>query len=431
MNKREIFLIDDMPPEAMAMLQAMYSRDPRSVVEHLKKVREVGADKFMGLYYVGYGHKSIGDCGNTTLFIEQVSLLVAKAIQDFPLYNGQEASTRYLDMSKQTVLNPLNTPEGEAIQQEWMRIYGKTLEALKPFLKEQFPRKEDQKEAVYEKAISAKAFDIARGLLPAGVTTLLSWQTNLRQAYDQLQKLHHHPLEEIRSVADEIHLKLKDKYTNSFSHKQYEDQEAYLEKVGGELSYYDRPKMGPFKWQSYLKMDKLSKFDDLLKSRPAKTELSDKFRKFGDIDFEFTLDFGSFRDLQRHRSGSRMMPLLTTWHGFFPWYLEQLPATIRPEVEKVIKEQEALIDKLVCSPEVRQYYIAIGYAVTCEETFSLPAAIYVAELRSGQTVHPTMRVIAQNMAKAIAEAVPGIALHCDMSPDEWSIKRGTQDIVKK
>lgn len=98
MSERLIHITDAYPPEANAMMQALYSRSPQSVFAHIKKVEEVGSDKFMAAYYVGYGHKSIGDCGSTTIFAEQVSMLAAKAIQDHPLYSGQEASTRYLDM---------------------------------------------------------------------------------------------------------------------------------------------------------------------------------------------------------------------------------------------------------------------------------------------------------------------------------------------
>ncbi len=104
-----IFIRDDLPPESEAMVQALYSRSPASVVEHLRKVEEVGADQFMGTYYVGYGHRSIGDCGTTTLFIEEVTMLDAKAIQDWPLYRGQEASTRYMDFSKAVIHDPLKT----------------------------------------------------------------------------------------------------------------------------------------------------------------------------------------------------------------------------------------------------------------------------------------------------------------------------------
>lgn len=56
------------------------------MIEHLKRVESVGPEKFMKSYYVGYGHKSIGDCGTTTIFVENVSMLAAKAIQDTQLY---------------------------------------------------------------------------------------------------------------------------------------------------------------------------------------------------------------------------------------------------------------------------------------------------------------------------------------------------------
>ena len=201
------------------MLQALYSRSPKSVKEHVLKVKESGAEKFMASYYVGYGHKSIGDCGTTSIFIENVSMLVAKAIQDWPLYSGQEASTRYLDMANQPVVNPLETKEGKEIQDEWMKFYSRALDKLAPALKIRFPIKEGEKEVVYEKAIKARAFDIARGFLPSGATTYVAWHTNLRQAHDHLKELKHHPLVEIREVAQEIIKTLQTKYSSSFLHK--------------------------------------------------------------------------------------------------------------------------------------------------------------------------------------------------------------------
>ena len=117
----EIHIFHDLHPEDCAMLQALYSRSPASVVDHLDKVLAAGSGKFMERYYVGYGHASIGDCGVTTLFIENYSMLAAKAIQDNPLYSGQEASTRYLDFAQQPMIDPYNHPASSAIQQGWMQ----------------------------------------------------------------------------------------------------------------------------------------------------------------------------------------------------------------------------------------------------------------------------------------------------------------------
>ena len=101
---------NDIPhPEDMAMLQALYSRSPKSVSDHLERVRANGSGHFMDQYYIGYGHKSIGDCGTITIFIEGVTMLTAKAIQDWALYSGQESSTRFMDFSKAEFYNPLGT----------------------------------------------------------------------------------------------------------------------------------------------------------------------------------------------------------------------------------------------------------------------------------------------------------------------------------
>jgi thymidylate synthase ThyX len=445
----EVFIVDSLHPEATAMAQALYSRSPKSVVEHLQKIHEVGYEKFMDTFYVGYGHKSIGDCGSTTMFIENISMLAAKAIQDWQLYKGQEASTRYLDMASQKVLNPIEKMQvsegfsqkdledqielGKDIQDTWMNFYREVLDTLIPYFKEKYPKKEDEKEVVYEKAIKAKAFDISRGFLPAGATTYASWHTDLRQAHDHLKHLEHHTLLEIRELGSAIREALKTRYSSSFSHKSYDEQEAYYD-LASSIDFYDRETNAlsdGFFTSHNINLDGLSKYKNLLENRPVKTELPVKLAKYGSIRFSFPLDFGSFRDIQRHRNGICEMPLLSTKHGFFPWYLEQLTPELCQKAESVIKSQIEKIDRLKCEDSVKQYYIAMGFTIACEVTYSVPQTIYVSELRSSQTVHPTLRVIAQQMANYLKSIIPYTASYADMGPDEWDTKRGTQDIVKK
>lgn len=430
---RKIIVSHELPPEANAMALAMYSRDPQSFDVHLETVNRVGPEKFMAQYYVGYGHKSIGDCGTTTICAENVSMLCAKAIQQWALYNGQEASTRYIDMGTQEILNPLGTKAGKEIQDEWMRIYKYLLSVLTPHLKEKFPMEEGGNPKVYERAINAKAFDIARSFLPAGATTYVGWHTNLRQAVDHLMELRNHPLPEIRDVADEISTELHKKYPSSGFDKHYEKTEKYINTYMDKYVYLEpETKLRKnFTVTNNLNIKAIQKYKDLLTSRPPKTELPVFLKRYGSFTFQFLLDFGSFRDLQRHRSGNILMPPLTTKYGFHKWYLEQIPKKYRTEVLNVIKKQTQKIKALKCDDKIKQYYTAMGFNVMCGCTFDLPAATYLAELRSGQTVHPTLRVIAQEIGRSIQKLFPKIALYCDFSPDVWTSKRGTQTIEKK
>lgn len=430
--EHDVIIVDDLPPEAQAMLLALYSRSPMSVRVHLEKIRNVGWERFMSQFYVGYGHKSIGDCGATTICAEHCSMLVAKAIQDNRMYNGQEASTRYLDMEKQPVLNPLGRGVGEVIQADWMIFYAKALAELVPYLMGQFPMLPGEDEKVYKKAIKAKAFDIARGFLPAGCTTYVGWFTNLRQAWDHLRELKFHPLQEARMMAKRIHEELLAKYPSSFGFKIYPGQDEYQE-LSSLATYEDLRFEEDFSYSHDLDLHRLrseSLTQRILSERPQKTELPETFERFGQMSFQFNLDFGSFRDLQRHRSCVQVMPLLTTRHGFHKWYLESLPPNLQTEAQKLLLLQEERIASI--NDEVtRQYYVAMGYNVACELTAGLPSAVYIAELRSTQAVHPTLRPIAQQMGQALKESVPEIKLHCDMGPDEWTTVRGKHDIVRK
>lgn len=430
MHTPRVIVLDELNPQDLAMLQALYSRSAESVTTHIEKVRTSGSGKFMESYYVGYGHRSIADCGSTTVFLEQVSILAAKAVQDWPLYSGQETSTRYIDMSKQPIVDPAGTEASAAILKRWMDFYVASQDAVTAHLMTVFPRKANEEEKMYTKAIKARTFDILRSFLPAGITTQLSWHTNLRQAADKLALLRHHPLYEVRDLAYDMLGKLQERFPNSFSHKLYAEQEAYRAFLGEAHTYYDPPTSPEHVvCTSTIDPHDLGRCMDVLSRRPTKTELPHFLSELGSLTFEFLLDFGSFRDLQRHRNGVCRMPLLTTRFGFHPWYLEQLPAGLRTEAERLITEQATAIDALAIAPELKQYYVALGFRVPCKVTYGLPAAIYVIELRSGKTVHPTLRTIAHEMHRAMLNQL--LPLHADLDRDDWDVRRGLQDITQK
>jgi thymidylate synthase ThyX len=427
----KVFIYDEFNPEDNAMLQALYSRSTLSVEEHVKKVRETGSGKFMERFYVGYGHASIADCGSTTVFIEGLSILADKAVQDWQMYSGQETSTRYVDMEKQPIIDPLGTEESKNILKKWMDFYISSQEPVREYLKKKYPRKDKEDEAMYQKAIIARSFDILRGFLPAGITTQLSWHTNLRQAWDKLAIMRHNPLPETREIADNILLKLREKYSHSFNFEVDENQEKYRQYANQGYNFYVSPNPIDFKAQTNINPREVDKYKDVLFWRPPKTGLPNFLGELGTITFEFLLDYGSFRDIQRHRNGVCRIPLLTTDFGFNCWYLEQLPEEVRKKAEELIEQQKMEISKLKADPKYLQYYIALGFNATCKVTYGLPASVYVAELRSGKAVHPTLRKIAHKMRESLLQMFPEITLHCDLDPDDWDARRGLQDITEK
>src|SRR5690606_38903681 len=107
-------------------------------------------------------------------------MLCAKAIQDYPLYRGQESSTRYIDFSKQLFANPVGTQECESVQERWREFYLRGTDELIPSLQDHFPQNEGEDDIAYRKAIKARALDIMRAFLPSGCTTNVAWIGDLR-----------------------------------------------------------------------------------------------------------------------------------------------------------------------------------------------------------------------------------------------------------
>ena len=420
--------------QAEAMLQALHSRSTGGIKNHLKVLEEKGAENFMEKFYVGYGHKSIGDCGSVTVFVEGISMLAAKAIQDWRLYSGQEASTRYVDFSKQKFLDPTKSEKGGKILEGWRKFYLDAQDPVREHLKKQFPRKEGENEGIYEKAIMARTFDILRSFLPAGATTNVAWRMNFRQFADELMLLRHHPLAEVREIAEKTEAVLKEMYPNSFGHERFPHTEEYNKNWMQRGYYYENKKLRKFTLV-YDKVDRkmLSSYKKVLKQRPMKTELPQAIGECGTVAYEFLLDFGSYRDLQRHRAVVQRMPLLVMDHGFNPWYLSSLPGKLRGKAEKFIKAQEERIRKMKLSKEDQQYFVAMGYRIPCRFSGDLKALVYLAELRSTRFVHATlveqMLKMIESMKKLFAK--DGLVLHLDDEPNRFDVRRGEQDIVAK
>jgi len=87
------------PPELQAALGATLSRDPGSIKDRLRKLlgNETTQKRIMDVFFKKYGHNSIGDMGEFMISIEGLSMMGALKAIESPLFNGQEASTRYID----------------------------------------------------------------------------------------------------------------------------------------------------------------------------------------------------------------------------------------------------------------------------------------------------------------------------------------------
>ena len=436
----EITLLNDKyDPETTAMLQAFYSRNHKSIKVRLDEMGEDSNAVKKGLekWYVGYGHRSIGQCGSFTIFIENVSILAAKVIQDSQLYNGQETSTRYIDFSVQEMYDYGDSRFSD-IQKKWLDFYTENhLEVLEHVAKTYNLNLDDK---VEYKTAKARTFDILRGFLPAGCKTQLSWHTTFTHAADRLVQLSYHPLQEVRDIAAEIIAQCKEQYPFAFAgiDKDLNRYKEYYTNNSEDINYFipDDDWVKEFeelnRQKTKVDIDVTGNFlvDPFDKTnRPKGLNLCRGSNNFGEFNIEYLLDYGSFRDIQRHRSCHQMLPVLTTRYGFHDWYINALPKDLQKKAKLLILSQTLDIEELNDSFIDLQYVIPLGFNVACYMAAKLPSLVYIAEIRSSKTVHPTLREIAKVFADHVREYVD--VIYDDQSEDEIDLRRGTQDIVEK
>jgi thymidylate synthase ThyX len=208
-SETDVYAIYGADPEVLAYAMAKYSRSALSMKESLAEISSQRAEQFLNTFYFQYGHRSIADLAHIPFAIERLSLLAAIELVDEQRWDGQERSTRYQnfrrsgwftpDLGEQT---PTFTAAVEAMFDAYDRISAGMLEALKRTI----PKPEEMKPEVYERTLKARAFDVARYLLPLATNTSLGQIVNARTLETQVSRLLSSPFAEVRQIAEKLRI---------------------------------------------------------------------------------------------------------------------------------------------------------------------------------------------------------------------------------
>ncbi len=212
-NETEVFAVHGADPEVLAYAMAKYSRSSVSMKESLKEISSQRAEQFLNTFYFQYGHRSIADLAHVAFAIERLSLLAAIVLVDEQRWDGQERSTRYQNFGQKSGKQNWYTPEFadtatraqysaavEALFAEYHSASGAMLEYFKSIT----PRPEEMKPEAYERTLKARAFDVARYLLPLATNTSLGQIVNARTLETQVSRLLSDPHGEVRRLGEKL-----------------------------------------------------------------------------------------------------------------------------------------------------------------------------------------------------------------------------------
>ena len=170
-------------PSINAYLGARYSRSADSILDIAKEIIESGtdaADRLEKIFH-GYGHKSVGDMADLFVCIENIPMFTAMKIFYLnSVISGQERSTRYQNFeSPEFIKIPKELCKDEKIRKEYEKImlkqmsdYRTLLKSTRTALKDYFKINEENMAEV--SAWKSRSFDVARYLLPYGLQTSMA-----------------------------------------------------------------------------------------------------------------------------------------------------------------------------------------------------------------------------------------------------------------
>jgi thymidylate synthase ThyX len=209
-NQTEVYAVHGADPEILAYAMAKYSRSALSMRESLEEISAQRAEQFLNTFYFQYGHRSIADLAHIAFAVERLSLLAAIVLVDEQRWDGQERSTRYQNFLKSGWFLPDFGEDSASAQ-----LYTKTIEnlfaayqriaaAVQEVLRRHVAQPETLKSEAYERTLRARAFDVARYLLPLATNTSLGQIVSARTLEGQVSRLLSSPYAEVRDLGAKL-----------------------------------------------------------------------------------------------------------------------------------------------------------------------------------------------------------------------------------
>ncbi len=209
-NQTDVYAVHGADPEVLAYAMAKYSRSALSMRESLSEINTQRAEQFLNTFYFQYGHRSIADLAHIAFAVERLSLLAAILLVDEQRWDGQERTTRYQDFRKSGWFFPDFGPDDasahlyvEAIE-GLFAAYEHTSTTVLAAMKERIPRPDSMKPELYERTLRARAFDVARYLLPLATNTSLGQIVSARALETQISRLVSYGMAEIRDLGRKL-----------------------------------------------------------------------------------------------------------------------------------------------------------------------------------------------------------------------------------
>jgi thymidylate synthase ThyX len=455
-----------LPPEKLAFALARYSRSPDSIVESLAWVKAHDSARFLESFYFNYGHASIADLGHLALCFEGVSERAAIEIEDEPLWDGQARSSRYQDFGRSGFITPPELDEAASAcyakaAARLLAAYREVHARIVEHLSARLPRPEEMTPGAYGRVIAARAFDVARYLLPLGIPTGIGQVTSIRTLERQIRRWKASPLAELRELGEEATTACTAPPTCAWCPEsaaepvaptlaRYLDADPYPSRARAELAEWARQNLGsapertaqpveltrptdtlaqiaatllyavtdwPFAdlygtVHTWSRAQRAEVLDVAVRSRGTRDELLREFRG-APLAFDLLIDIGAYRDLHRHRRCHQTRQAFSWQHGF------STPVAVSEagmENVYISALEEARLMAVALGAPASEYLLPFAARGRFLFQMDFAEADYLIRLRSGVKGHFSYRTVAWQMKQELDRVEPELGRLVEATP---------------
>lgn len=415
-----------LPPSIQAQALAKYSRSPASARDVVRALTAEGANRFHDKNTIGYGHSSVAELATIPICFEGVSIVASKFLEGYQRAGYSEKSTRYQSFSVDSFVEPYAPATAPGQIRDVVRPLYAAYDAILPRLAERLAGIMDL--PADDRRVRARAFDSVRYLLPAGTGTSLGGVYNLRDVRYLIQDALGHPNPEIRAIGQATYTAVAEHCPALVREPQADTFEPRVRSLGPVSAQYNPqdPSWYVAWWQGGTFSELEDRFIALVHSLHGMTwpEFAARMETRGArgvpkvfrtirVAYDVLMDYGAYRDLQRHRRCEQYSELLTGEYGYL------VPDDI--EGTELEDEYRAAIDPIVDDGSVwrgdygdhaAQYVLPLACLHRTAFVMDLAEVYYIGELRTQPQCHISYRRVAWRMVEMARQAYPRLMAWC-------------------
>jgi thymidylate synthase ThyX len=402
-------------PEKLAACLARYSRSNEGIEKILKDSADKSPDGIFTM--IDYGHASIGGLtGGIGIAVDGISMLLAyKLFEAAQMADGQESSTRYIELSPEGLVDPNAIGIPPHLQTLWSRncqagyeLYKITKTILQNQVQDhpetaRIPEKAKNNPKVRDRMLKNYALDRCRYFLPMAAKTNVAIVASARIWADILKQTEALQWPEAIEACAEIRKVLEVASPNLIRHS-HADTAAIASQFqllmagsyAAALRVHDHRATCACHLETSTTEPQFQRFntklDDALETRGSRYSIPGTAIKRMTVSTEWSaIALAELRDLNRHRTGHRFTNMAPM--GFY------IPTEIREIIQpseginqtwnKFLKNYETIVQTLArqSGPGMQAYGYFLGTQVPFEHVQQADKFLYEVELRTGLGAH--------------------------------------------